>query len=274
MAHCNGTGPADHEMQPVYGSSCEGESESLEIFQLRSGFILDSERVQDKMEVDLELQPNTENTDSSILRRSSSAPMINGLGDNSQVFQDEAIRIRRNSSTFMSQQCLLFPPPSISTSLSRVHQIKQEESMDLIDRETLHEQEVQTAIQISQSWEKCLNLNDNDLEKPLSLKCIDLISVLPVVSPSQGIEKQCFSPSLRTSVSCAGFPPSPSPSPSQQNAISSHNPTNIVRPSILGPIKRKGELTLEEPPKKIFIVTSNIPSDISQLSEEDLWEKR
>uniref|UniRef100_A0A5F9DR51 Family with sequence similarity 122C n=1 Tax=Oryctolagus cuniculus TaxID=9986 RepID=A0A5F9DR51_RABIT len=77
------------------------------------------------MEVDLELQPNTENTDSSILRRSSSAPMINGLGDNSQVFQDEAIRIRRNSSTFMSQQCLLFPPPSISTSLSRVHQIKQ-----------------------------------------------------------------------------------------------------------------------------------------------------
>uniref|UniRef100_U3KNX9 Uncharacterized protein n=1 Tax=Oryctolagus cuniculus TaxID=9986 RepID=U3KNX9_RABIT len=152
--------------------------------------------------------------------------------------------------------------------------IFQEESMDLIDRETLHEQEVQTAIQISQSWEKCLNLNDNDLEKPLSLKCIDLISVLPVVSPSQGIEKQCFSPSLRTSVSCAGFPPSPSPSPSQQNAISSHNPTNIVRPSILGPIKRKGELTLEEPPKKIFIVTSNIPSDISQLSEEDLWEKR
>uniref|UniRef100_A0A8C5YC47 Protein FAM122C n=2 Tax=Microcebus murinus TaxID=30608 RepID=A0A8C5YC47_MICMU len=103
---------------------------------------------QEKMELGLELLPSSTTTDCNILRRSNSAPLINGLSDNSQVFQTDTLRIRRNSTTFISQQCLfilIFPP-------------LQEEGMDLINRETMHEREVQAALQISQSWDESLNL--------------------------------------------------------------------------------------------------------------------
>ncbi|EMP39213.1 hypothetical protein UY3_03583, partial [Chelonia mydas] len=63
--------------------------------------------------------------------------------------------------------------------------IFQEEGMDLMNRETVHEREVQTAMQISQSWEESLSL-------------------------------QCFSPSLQSLVSSSGLPPSPSPSPTRR----------------------------------------------------------
>ncbi|XP_049727782.1 PABIR family member 1-like isoform X4 [Elephas maximus indicus] len=92
-----------------------------------------------QMELDLEMLPSSTTTDCNILRRSSSAPLISGLGVNSQVFQTDMLRTRRNSTSFMSRPCL-------------------EESMGLINRETIYEREVQAAIQINQFGEENLNL--------------------------------------------------------------------------------------------------------------------
>uniref|UniRef100_A0A452U6Y5 Protein FAM122A-like n=1 Tax=Ursus maritimus TaxID=29073 RepID=A0A452U6Y5_URSMA len=138
--------------------------------------------------------------------------------------------------------------------------------MNLVTREAMHEWEVQTAIRISRSWEESLNLSDNDLEKPSS-KRINLNPVSPAAPPTRGIGKQCFPPSLQTCVSCTTFPPSPIPSPTRQFTIS-QNPTNIIRPSICGPLKRKGEMTFEDQPKKIFQgTTSKLSSDTTQQSD-------
>ncbi|KAF3812664.1 hypothetical protein GH733_019466 [Mirounga leonina] len=60
---------------------------------------------QEKMELDSELLPSSTATDD-MLRRSSSAPLINGLGDNSQVFQADTLTTPRNNTTFMAQHCL------------------------------------------------------------------------------------------------------------------------------------------------------------------------
>uniref|UniRef100_A0A8C8ZFG2 PABIR family member 3 n=1 Tax=Prolemur simus TaxID=1328070 RepID=A0A8C8ZFG2_PROSS len=67
---------------------------------------------QEKMELSLELLPSSTTTDCNNLRRSNSAPLINGLSDSSQVFQTDTLRIRRNSATCMSQQCLEIIPPT------------------------------------------------------------------------------------------------------------------------------------------------------------------
>ncbi|CAK7312489.1 PABIR family member 1-like isoform X1 [Vulpes vulpes] len=119
-------------------SLCEWEPENLENLESKSGFFFHVDMAQEKMELDLELLPTSATTDNT-LRRSNSAPLINGLGDNSQVFQADTLTTRRNSTTFMTQHCL-------------------EEGMDLTNREAMHEWKVQTAIQISRSWEASLNL--------------------------------------------------------------------------------------------------------------------
>ncbi|XP_058514536.1 P2R1A-PPP2R2A-interacting phosphatase regulator 1-like isoform X2 [Ochotona princeps] len=263
MAHHNGTGTSDQEMQSVYPSMYEGEPEKLGNFELSSDFILETGMSQEKMETDSEL-PNPTNTNNTILKRSTSAPMMNGIGDSSQAFQADTVRIRRNSSTFINRPNLLFTPSSIRTSINRIDQIKQEEGVNLAAREAMTEWEVQTAIQISQSWERCLTLNDNDVEKPSSLTCTDLISVLPEVSPRSGIGK----------VGCTSSPTGTTPSLTRRFVIS-HNPTNIIRPSILGPIKRKGEVAREDPPKKVFIATDDneLSSDVTKLTEDNVSEK-
>ncbi|KAB1252650.1 Protein FAM122A [Camelus dromedarius] len=46
--------------------------------------------------------------------------------------------------------------------------------MDLGNRETIHEWEVQTAIQITQSWKESLNVGNNNLEKAPSPECSNL----------------------------------------------------------------------------------------------------
>ncbi|XP_039731640.1 PABIR family member 1 [Pteropus medius] len=83
---------------------------------------------QEKMELDLELQPSSTTTDGNILRRFNSAPLISGLGDdNSQVFQADTLRTRGNSTTFRTQNCPILPSSPIHTSIRRLHQIKQQE---------------------------------------------------------------------------------------------------------------------------------------------------
>ncbi|XP_030064848.1 protein FAM122A isoform X3 [Microcaecilia unicolor] len=193
---------------------------------------------QEKMELDLELHVSVPPSDGS-LRRSNSAPLINGLSDSSQVFQSDVLRTRRNSTTVMNRQNLLVPLSPIRVSSSRLHQIKQEEGVDLmINRETAHEREVQVAMQMSQSWEENLSL-------------------------------QCFSPSLQIFVSSNGLPPSPIPSPTRRfTTRRSQSPINCIRPSALGPIKRKGEIEIENQPKRLFQGTTNmLSSDVTHLSD-------
>ncbi|XP_029462513.1 protein FAM122A-like isoform X1 [Rhinatrema bivittatum] len=222
---------------------------------------------QEKMELDLELPvPPSDGS----LRRSNSAPLINGLSDNSQVFQSDVLRTRRNSTTVMNRHSLLVPLSPIRVSSSRLHQIKQEEGVDLmINRETAHEREVQVAMQMSQSWEENLSLSDNDLDKSTSPKRIDFIPVSPAPSPTRGIGKQCFSPSLQIFVSSNGLPPSPVPSPTRRfTTRRSQSPINCIRPSALGPIKRKGDMEIENQPKRLFQGTTNMLSpDVSHLSD-------
>ncbi|XP_038604010.1 protein FAM122A-like [Tachyglossus aculeatus] len=226
---------------------------------------------QEKMELDLEgpSGPAAAPADGGGLRRSNSAPLIHGLSDNSQVFQADVLRTRRNSTTVMNRHSLLLPSSPIRIPSSRLHQIKQEEGMDLINRETVYEREVQTAMQISQSWEESLSLSDNDFEKSSSPKRIDFIPVSPAPSPTRGIGKQCFSPSLQSFVSSNGLPPSPIPSPTRRFATRrSQSPINCIRPSVLGPIKRKGEMETEDQPKRFFQGTTNVlSSDAAHLTD-------
>ncbi|XP_068930217.1 P2R1A-PPP2R2A-interacting phosphatase regulator 1-like isoform X3 [Petaurus breviceps papuanus] len=207
---------------------------------------------QEKMELDLEVP-----TDGGGLRRSNSAPLIHGLSDNSQIFQADIIRNRRNSNTFLSRHTLFLPSFPLRMPSSRIHQIKQEEGMDMLNRETVHEREVQTAMQISHTWEESLTLNDNDGEKSSSPRRVDFIPVSPAPSPTRGIGKQCYSPSLQTFVASNGMPPSPIPSPTRRFATRSQSPINCIRPSVLGPLKRKGEMENEDPPKRFFQGTSS-----------------
>lgn len=224
---------------------------------------------QEKMELDLEMPVSVSQSDGS-LRRSNSAPMINGLSDTSQVFQHDGLRSRRNSTTVVNRHSLLIVPSSpIRIPSSRLHQIKREEGVDLINRETAREREVQTAMQMSLSWEESLSLSDNDCEKSSSPKRIDFVPVSPAPSPTRGIGKQCFSPSLQVFVSSNGLPPSPIPSPTRRfTTRRSQSPINCIRPSVLGPIKRKGEMETESQPKRLFQGTSSILSpDVSHLQD-------
>ncbi|XP_059039396.1 uncharacterized protein LOC131837177 [Mustela lutreola] len=153
---------------PADLSLCEWEPENLENFQPSSGFFLDADMAQEKMELDLELLSSSTTTND-MLRRSNSAPLISGLGDNSQVFQADMVT-PRNDTMLMEQHCLVntmpvknsksvidmttfssskdypgckgFLPPfpiPIRASFGRLHQIKQEEGMNLMTREAMHE---------------------------------------------------------------------------------------------------------------------------------------
>nr|XP_012329755.1 protein FAM122B isoform X9 [Aotus nancymaae] len=220
---------------------------------------------QEKMELDLE--PNT--ADGGTLRRSSSAPLIHGLSDLSQVFQPYT-RTRRNSTTIMSSHSLvsielLSSSPNRIPS-SRLHQIKREEGLDMMNRETAHEREMQSAMQISQSWDESLSLSDSDFEKQEKLyspKRIDFTPVSPAPSPTRGFGKMF--------VSSSGLPPSPVPSP-RRFSRRSQSPVKCIRPSALGPLKRKGEMETESQPKRVFQGTTNMLSpEAAQLSDLSSW---
>ncbi|XP_011529594.1 PABIR family member 2 isoform X10 [Pongo abelii] len=221
---------------------------------------------QEKMELDLEPDTSYGGT----LRRSSSAPLIHGLSDLSQVFQPYTLRTRRNSTTIMSRHSLvsielLSSSPNRIPS-SRLHQIKREEGLDMVNRETAHEREMQTAMQISQSWDESLSLSDSDFDKPEKLyspKRIDFTPVSPAPSPTRGFGKMF--------VSSSGLPPSPVPSP-RRFSRRSQSPVKCIRPSVLGPLKRKGEMETESQPKRLFQGTTNMLSpDAAQLSDLSSW---
>ncbi|XP_020935974.1 protein FAM122B isoform X11 [Sus scrofa] len=221
---------------------------------------------QEKMELDFE--PDT--SDGGTLRRSNSAPLIHGLSDLSQVFQPYTFRTRRNSTIIMSRPGLLLSSSPNRIPSSRLHQIKREEGMDMMNRETAHEREMQSAMQISQSWDESLSLSDSDFDKPEKLyspKRIDFTPVSPAPSPTRGLGK-CFSPSLQMFVSSSGLPPSPVSSPRRFSSRRSQSPVKCIRPSVLGPLKRKGEMETESQPKRLFQgTTSMLSPEATQLSD-------
>ncbi|XP_062855879.1 protein FAM122B isoform X2 [Trichomycterus rosablanca] len=218
---------------------------------------------QEKMELDLDLPSALIQTDGH-LRRSNSEPMINGLSDSSQVFQREILCSRRNSTTLVNRPNLV-PSSPVRIPSTRLERIKQEEGVDVMNRETAHEREIQTAMQMSQSWEESLSLSDNDFDKSSSSspKRIDFRPVSPAPSPTRGLgKKQCFSPSLQILVSSNGLNPSPIPSPTRRFRRS-QSPSNCIRPSILGQtIKRKvsGDMEAESQPKRLFQGTTTVLS--------------
>ncbi|XP_053555254.1 PABIR family member 2 isoform X2 [Bombina bombina] len=221
---------------------------------------------QEKMELDMEIPPSDGN-----LRRSNSAPLINVLSDHAQVFQPYTLRARRNSTTVVNRHSLIPSSSPIRIPSSRLYQLKREEGVDLINRETAREREVQTAMQMSLSWEESFSLSDNDFDKSdksSSPKRIDFVPVSPAPSPTRGIGKQCFSPSLQMFVSSNGLPPSPIPSPTRRFTTRSQSPINCIRPSVLGPIKRKVEMEIENHPKRLFQGTTNmLSSDVAELAD-------
>ncbi|KAM9181383.1 PABIR family member 2 isoform 5-T5 [Dugong dugon] len=170
--------------------------------------------------------------------------------------------------SLVSMELLSSSPSRIPS--SRLHQIRKEEGVDMMNRETSREREVQTAMQISQSWDESLSLSDSDFDKSEKLyspKRIDFTPVSPAPSPTRGFGKQCFSPSLQMFVSSSGLSPSPVPSP-RRFSRRSQSPVKCIRPSVLGPLKRKGEMETESQPKRLFQGTTNMLStDAAQLSD-------
>ncbi|XP_040359126.1 P2R1A-PPP2R2A-interacting phosphatase regulator 1 isoform X2 [Ixodes scapularis] len=173
----------------------------------------------------MDVDPTPPTNTTSNLKRSSSAPMINVLG-NTPSFREALSplllsipRTRRFSASFSPNHS---PSSPLAAVPSRVSQIKHEEGMDVMIRETAHEKEVQSKLAISQSWDD-LSLADGCLGDT-SKRPRSLTDPLHIFTPPPGIcnspsptrtGKQCFSPSMCLS-SKQAFSPSPSPSPTRK----------------------------------------------------------
>ncbi|KAJ8030103.1 hypothetical protein HOLleu_26391 [Holothuria leucospilota] len=216
--------------------------------------------------------------ETSNLRRSNSAPMFNGpnMSDESPVFQPihhDRPRVRRFSTHITGS-----PKPQTNSkgTSSRVIQIKHEESMDIVSRETEGEREVQSAFQMSQSWD--------DLHLDASIKTLrssqsksrfsDPLSIMPPSfplssspSPTRTAGKQCFSPSTQTFRNNS-MSPSPIPSPTR-GTVTRRSMSPVLRPSNLGiGVKRKaGDSDMDTTPsKRIFLSSPSHPSSTASIS--------
>ncbi|CAD5119967.1 DgyrCDS8552 [Dimorphilus gyrociliatus] len=154
---------------------------------------------------------------------------------NSKTLQDSQ-RIRRYSTSHLSVNSPTTPIKN------RLTQIKQEESLTPITREVQHERNVHVQMQMSHSCED-LSLCDKEDGKcrPKSLtEQLHITTTLYASSPSPTRSmlagKQCFSPSQQQIV------PSPLPSPTRRPYRRSLSPIASLRPSSIGPTKRKMEI--------------------------------
>ncbi|XP_017088978.2 uncharacterized protein [Drosophila bipectinata] len=117
----------------------------------------------------------------------------------------------------------------------RVSQLRQEECADLNSREVNHEREVHREIQISQSWEDLTLVTEN-----WSCKSDEFSNPLQVTLPPTG-STSCSSPSPTSNRAGMRLPYSPSPTRRTFATRRSMSPIPM-RPSQLGPVKRKFEL--------------------------------
>ncbi|XP_078613401.1 uncharacterized protein LOC144883063 [Branchiostoma floridae x Branchiostoma japonicum] len=225
------------------------------------------------------------------LRRSNSAPMINKQSDHTPVFQPVVTpRVRRFSASVVNNggsPNAVSPPIRIG---HRISQLKREEGMSVSDRETEHEREMHSVMQMSQSWEETslrdkfmqsfseekggLNSSSDSSTKtvtpPTSLpmspssRFAEPLTILPASlplssspSPTRIPNKQCFSPSMQMSVRNSSLSPSPIPSPTRKAFVTRRSQSpGCIRPSILGEtLKRKlcsgdHKLDFSSPPKR------------------------
>uniref|UniRef100_A0A034VMH0 Protein FAM122A n=1 Tax=Bactrocera dorsalis TaxID=27457 RepID=A0A034VMH0_BACDO len=119
----------------------------------------------------------------------------------------------------------------------RVSQLRQEECVDMLNtREANHERELHSAMQMSQSWEDLTLVAEN-----WSCKSEDLSNPLQVSLPS-GVTS-CSSPSPTNNRAGMRLPYGLSPSPTRRTFATRRSMSPIaMRPSQLGPVKRKFEL--------------------------------
>ncbi|XP_072033782.1 P2R1A-PPP2R2A-interacting phosphatase regulator 1-like [Amphiura filiformis] len=212
-----------------------------------------------------------------LLRRSNSAPMFNGpnMSDDTPIFQPiiERQRVRRMSANLTSPGSKT-ASSSVRTP-SRISQIKQEESLDIRSREAVHEREVQSAFQISHSWDG-LHLDESikNLRTESGSRFSDPISIIPpnlplASSPSPTrVGRQCFSPSMQISVRSNSLTPSPIPSPTR-STFTRRSMSPVLRPSTL---KRKYDSDSDvTPPKRQLLSSPTHPSthSICSLSSDD-----
>ncbi|XP_020369192.1 P2R1A-PPP2R2A-interacting phosphatase regulator 1-like isoform X2 [Rhincodon typus] len=197
-----------------------------------------------------------------VLRRSNSAPMISNISDSSPVFQPTSLRCRRSSASVnLSCPSSSFPLSPFRTFSSRIDQIRQEESMDVMNREAAHERGIHTAMQMSCSREDGFTLCDQMVtaeseDQILTLRREDIFPLSPSPSPTR-IGKY-FSSSQLILIPKGGVTPNSSPSPTRRIASRrSVSPSVAIRPSALGPLKRKGDMEVDSPPKKLFV--SGVP---------------
>lgn len=208
------------------------------------------------------------------LRRSNSAPMFNGpnMTDDSPVFQPirEKPRVRRMSAQTSNGAKPMSVPVRIP---SRVTQIKQEESLDVMSKEAEHEREVRSAFRMSQSWDE-LHLDESIkalrsetrscISEPLSIIPPTLPFVASSPSPTRP-GKQCFSPQISMRSPCLS--PSPNPSPTR-STFTRRSMSPVLRPSSLtSSLKRKYDSDGECTPSKRQLLSSPIhPSTLSMSS--------
>ncbi|XP_015607745.1 protein FAM122A [Cephus cinctus] len=206
------------------------------------------------------------------LKRSSSAPMINEISAVTMSVTSPSTSTPRDAvSTFnvfsnapRARRFSTSSPGGIPRLTPRVSQLRQEECVDVVGREAAHEKEIHSAMQMSQSWEDLtleaegLSFKDsespsqqlNKSERQMSKRVFDSLSLNLTVggpplcsSPSptrSGLgQRQCYSPSIHM----VNWKSSLSPSPTRKAFATRRSLSPIaIRPSCLGPVKRKFEL--------------------------------
>ncbi|XP_025994396.1 protein FAM122A isoform X2 [Solenopsis invicta] len=236
------------------------------------------------------------------LKRSSSAPMINEISATMSVTTPSTSSSRDSASTYNifanSTRLRRFStssPGNVPRLTPRVSQLRQEECVDVAGREAAHEKEIHSAMQISQSWEDLtleaegLSFKDsesptqqlNKMERPkrlldpLSLNLSITGSPLcssPSPTRSGFNQRQCYSPGIHI------WKNNLSPSPTRKAFATRRSLSPIaIRPSCLGPVKRKFELDeagmdhLQPPAKRtsglltLDVLSSPLPGTISSV---------
>lgn len=218
----------------------------------------------------------------SVLKRSSSAPMINDLSP-TMTTSSSTVTTQRESTSFnfftsaqtrtrrYSASCPLQTPGGLSPRLTpRVNQLRQEECIDAAGREVAHERELHSAMVMSQSWEDLRLVGDppskddkqtensdttdgNNGNNNKSRFCDPLqLNLQPCSSPAG-----CSSPSPTRMLFRQTFSPTTqwktlSPSPTRKQSYTTRRSSSPIamRPSSLVPVKRKFEMDDSEPPAK------------------------
>ncbi|XP_072764221.1 P2R1A-PPP2R2A-interacting phosphatase regulator 1 [Anoplolepis gracilipes] len=233
------------------------------------------------------------------LKRSSSAPMINEISSATMSITTPSTSSSRDavstynvfSNSTRSRRFSTSSPGNVPRLTPRVSQLRQEECVDVAGREAAHEKEIHSAMQISQSWEDLTleaeglsfkdsepstqQLNKTERPKrpldPLSLN-LSIIGSSQCSSPSptrSGLhQRPCYSPVIHI------WKNNLSPSPTRKAFATRRSLSPIaIRPSCLGPVKRKFELdeagmdhNLQPPAKRTSGLLTSVASRLDALS--------